>query len=267
MKKKETKKDEALKADESKIEEETPTSEESEEVFVDTADEVVETLDTAEEELPAETEEEEAEPEPTGEEEAEAPTEEEGRKTAKSRIRELVAEKKAAEQKAESLADQVRKFTSYRPEPITEIPQVQPDEQGSISAEELMRRQDVLVQIRLGQQENVHRVQQEALEATTAYPELDPDSESFDSELSESVSQATLAVIQSNPTASVKKFVDGMMKPYRRSLEKQEAGQTETITKQVSQQAMRPTQVQEQEKPFSELSIEEMEQQLGVVHR
>jgi hypothetical protein len=56
------------------------------------------------------------------------------------------------------------------------------------------------------------------------------------------------------------------MKPYRRSVEKQAKGQAETITKQVSQQAMRPTQDQEQEKPFSELSIDEMEKKLGKVY-
>lgn len=253
----ETKDEEALKADESQIEEESPTSEESNE----------EVVQTPAEELPTESEGEEAEAEPTGEVEAEGTPRDENRKTAKSRIRELVTEKKEAEAKAESLADQVKKLTAFKTtQEYSPQPQQQP-EQSEITYEELMRRQDALVQIRLAQQENVHRVQQEALEAIKAYPELDPDSDNFDSELSEAISQATLAKIQADPTSPVRKFVDGLMRPYKRSLEKQEAGQKETIAKQVSQQAMRPTQVQEQEKPFSELSIEEMEKKLGVMYR
>jgi hypothetical protein len=254
----ETKKDEALKADEGAIEEESPVSEESEGEVTDEA--------ASTEEAQPESEGEEAEPEPTGEEEAEVSPKEEGRKTAQSRIRELNAKKKAAEEKVESLAEQVKKLTSYR-QPEEFIPQNQASQETDLTYEELMRRQDALIQLRLAQQENVHRVQTEAVEAIKSYPELDPDSDSFDSELSESVSQAVLAKVQADPTASVTGFVGNLMKPYRRSLEKQAAGQKETLTKQVSEQAMRPTQVQEQEKPFSELSIEEMEEKLGVVHR
>lgn len=254
----ETNDQEALKADESQIVEESPTSEVSE---------VEDTQVESTEESPAESEGEEVEAESTESVETEGTPRDENRKTAKSRIRELVTEKKEAEAKAESLADQVKKLTAYKPNnEFLPQPQQQP-EQSEMTYEELMRRQDALVQIRLAQQENVHRVQQEALEAIKAYPELDPDSDNFDSELSESISQATLAKIQSDPTSPVRKFVDGMMKPYKRSLEKQASDQKETITKQVSQQAMRPTQVQEQEKPFSELSIEEMEKKLGVVYR
>lgn len=260
-------KDEALKADESQNEEESPTSEsEGLELTGEPIDKSLRPEEPEGEEAETEsTEEEEAEGAP--EEESEAPKE--GRKTAQSRIRDLNAKKKAAEEKAESLEEQVKRLTSFKPQEDF-VPQSQFDEaqdESNITVEELMRRQDALVQIRFAQQDNIHRVQSEAAEAIKAYPELDPDSDSFDSELSEAVSQATLAKIQSDPTSSVKNFVDSLIKPYRRSLEKQEAGQKETITKQVSEQAMRPTQVQEQERPFSELSIKEMEKKLGTVYR
>lgn len=258
----ETKQQEALKADESVLEEVSPASEEN-------TDEVTgeDLLEKTESETPTESEGEEVETESTETEETEGAPKDENRKTAKSRIRELVNEKKEAEAKAESLADQVKKLTAYKPNnEFLPEPQQQP-EQTEITYEELMRRQDALVQIRLAQQENTHRVQQEALEAIKAYPELDPDSDSFDPELSESISQATLAKIQAEPTAPVRKFVDGLMRPYKRSLERQASDQRATLTKQVTQQAMRPTQVQEQEKPFNELSIDEMEKKLGVVYR
>jgi hypothetical protein len=235
-------KDEALKADESQIEVETPATEELP-IDIEGDKEVVTELT------------EEVAPEVT--------PKVEGRKTANSRIRELVAEKKEAEEKAESLAEQVRSFTAPQPLPY----QPTPDSDEQVTVEDVLRRSDALTQIRLAQQENLHRVNNEANEAIKAYPELDPDSESFDKDLSESISQATLAKIQVEPTASVKKFVDSLMKPYKRSLDKQASGQAETITKQVSQQAMRPTQVQGQEKPFSELSIDEMEKKLGKVYR
>lgn len=130
-----------------------------------------------------------------------------------------------------------------------------------------MRRNDALIQIRLAQQENIHRVQNEASEAIKSHPELDPDSDVFDSDLSEAISKATLSHIQANPTAPVKEFVNSLMKPYKRAVEKEAKGQADALTKQASQQAMRPTQVHEQEKPFSELSLEEMRAKLGVVYR
>jgi hypothetical protein len=246
----EEKTDEALKADESQIEVESPATEV----------------------LPAESQTEEEASESTEEETPEAEVSDTGRKTASSRIQELVAQKKEAQKEAEeartqagSLAEQVRQFTA--PQVPNYVPSQESAESGEVTVQEVLRQADALTQIRLAQQDNLHRVNNEANEATKEYPELDPKSDSFDPELSESVSRATLAQITVNPTASVKGFVSSLMKPYRRSLEKQVAGQQETITKQVSEQAMRPTQVQEQEKPFSELSIDEMEKKLTKHYR
>lgn len=240
----ETNKDEALKADESQIEVESPATEN----------------------LPTQEEGEKVETESTEEVNTEVSPKPEGRKTADSRIRELVAEKKNAESKAESLAEQVKRLTSFRPQ-TDYIPEANTSNESEITVEEVLRKADALTQLRLAQQDNIHRVQQEASEAMKAYPELDPDSDNYDAELSDSITQATLAKIQADPTYSVKKFVDAMIKPYKTAVERQATGQRETITKQVSEQAMRPTQVQGQEKPFSELSIEEMEKRLGVNYR
>lgn len=221
---------------------------------------------TATEELPVADQVEEVPETSTEEEVTEGATEESNRKTASSRIRELVAEKKEAVARAESLADQVRKFTAPQPQPYTPPVSESVDDDGQITYEEMMRRNDALIQIRLAQQDNIHRVNNESLEVIKAHPELDPDSDSFDSDLSESISKATLAYIQGNPTAPVKEFVNSLMKPYTRAVEKRAQGQADVLTKQTSQQAMRPTQVQEQEKPFSELTIEQMESKLEKVY-
>jgi hypothetical protein len=243
--------DEAKKADDSQVVVESPATEEVQE--------------ETQVRKPEEAESEQVETESAEEESTQVPQEAENRKTASSRIKELVTEKKEAEAKAESLAEQLRKVTT--PQVPTTIPEAPQDDNGQVAVQDVLRQADALTQIRLAQQENLHRVDSEALDAIKANPELDPDSDSFDKDLSESVSQATLAFVQANPTGSVRKFVDSLMKPYRRSVDKQAQGQVETITKQVSQQAMRPTQVQEQEKPFSELSIEEMEKKLPKVYR
>lgn len=234
--------DEALKADESQIEVESPATEE----------------------VPEEVEGEQVETPSAEEAPTQVPQETESRKTASSRIKELVNERKEAEAKAESLAEQLRKVTA--PQPIA-MPEAQPDDNGQVAVQDVLRQADALTQIRLAQQENLHRVNNEANEAIKEYPELDPDSDLFDKDLSESISQATLAMVTANPTASVKGFVKSLMKPYQKAVQKQAQGQADILTKQASEQAMRPTQVQEQEKPFSELSIEEMEKILPKVWR
>lgn len=243
--------DEALKADESQTVVESPATEE----------------------LPVESEVETVEPQSTDEVVAEALTEEKTeRKTANSRIRELVTEKKAAQSEAEKeklRADSLEEMISGIKAP--QVPQYQPIQESAnseeVTVDDVLRKADAITQIRLAQRDNAYRLVDEIQQSVKDNPELDKDSDSFDPELSDAISKATKKLIDANPTVSVKEFVENMMKPYRRSLEKQVAGQQETITKQVSEQAMRPTQVQEQEKPFSELSIAEMEKKLGINYR
>lgn len=244
--------DEAIKADESELEVETPTTEELPE-----QEEASEEVDT----------------ESTDEEETDGTPDKPARKTARSRIQELVAEKKQAQsnveverQRADSLAKQMADLTrGFKPQ---SMPQVQEPASGNgeLTYEELMQRQDALIQMRMAQAENLNRINNESVEVIGSYPELNPDSDAFNEKLSQSVSKATLAYVQANPTASVKDFVRDYMEPYRDAVEKQSVGQREALAKQASGRAMRPTQVQDQEKPFSELSLDEMEKKLGVVH-
>lgn len=237
--------DEALKADESQIEVESPVTEEV--PVVEQGEEIPEVSTEAEV--------------------VEGAPRENNRKTADSRIRELVAEKKEAEaraERAESMADQVKKMMAPQ-DPPPYVPQSQ--EGDEVTVDEVMRRADSLVQIRLAQQNNMFRIINEVEEASKSHPELNPESDSFNEDLSNSISQATQAYIKANPTAPVKEFVNSLMKPYKRAVEKEASGRADVISKQASQQATRPTQVREQERPFSELSIEEMEKRLEKVYK
>lgn len=190
---------------------------------------------------------------------------------ASKRIQGLVAEKKRLEADKKSLAEQLRDLTGgYQPQ-VESSPQtqIQPDQEVSVDdyRKDVVKTADALVQIRMNQQRVVDNINKEATEAIKSYPELDPDNkETFDRELSDSVAEATLALVRSNPTASVKKFVDKLMKPYRKSLEKRVGQDTEKVAKQVSEAALRPTGIKVKEKSFNELSEKEMEAKLGTVY-
>jgi hypothetical protein len=193
--------------------------------------------------------------------------EEGSHKTANARIRELNAKAKAAEEKAQSLSEKIAELTGSV-EPTNYVPQVTPGTevtqeqyQNDISA-----RADQIVQLRMKQKEVLDRVNEESRDSVKTYPQLDPSSEEFDHELSESISTATMAMISRTPTASVKKFVTSLMKPYLRSVGREVGKAQGEMAKQVTQAALRPTTVKAKEKTISEMSIKELEEKLGVVH-
>ena len=207
---------------------------------------------------------EEATAEPSVEE---TETEEAPKKGANQRIRELNEKAKQAEAKAQSLADRLADLTgSVEPQQYT--PQVQPGEE--ISPEQyqsdVLRAADGLVTLRIKQSEAVNRINNEANEVLRSYPELDPDSDSFDKELSDTVTEAVEAQVRVTPyTASIKKYVDRLMKPYKRAVTKEVGKETENIARQVSQSALRPTAVRQVEKKIEDMSIAELEAEIGVV--
>lgn len=199
----------------------------------------------------------------------ETTTEEGSNKTANARIRELNAKAKAAEEKSKSLSEQIAELTrSVEPGATQQYqPQIQPGTEVSREQYEndVAQRADALVQLRMKQKEVLDNVNNESREAVKTYPQLDPSSEEFDKELSESISTATMAMISRTPTASVKKFVSSLMKPYLRSVGREVGKAQGEMAKQVTQTALRPTTVKAKEKAFHEKSLKEMEETLGVV--
>jgi hypothetical protein len=191
------------------------------------------------------------------------------KKGAEARIRELNSRAKSAEEKVQSLSEQLENYTrgvapqgsqSYTPQ-VTPGSEISPEQYQN----DVLRTADGLVQIRLNQFKVVENINREANLAIKDHPELDPDSEHFDKELNDSITEATLAYARSNPTGSVRKFVDKLMKPYKRSLTKEVAKESEIIAKQVSQTALRPTPSKNTEKSYADMTEKELEKMLGVV--
>ena len=218
------------------------------------------------------------ETEPTGEVEVEGiETEDKPQKGAESRIRELNSKKKAAEKRAATLEEKAQSLEAKLAELTGQVdhsepqaqytPQIEPGTELSPDQykDDVVKTAQSLVELRLKQYEAITRINSEATQVLGKYPELDPESDSFDKELSDSITEATLAHCKANPySASPKKFVEQLMKPYRRSVTKEVGKVTENLAKQVSETATRPTSVSTKGgKSHGEKSIAELEAELG----
>jgi len=185
------------------------------------------------------------------------------------RVRELNTRAKEAEAKAESLAQRLEALTgSNEPQGQPYSPQVEPGSEVSPDQyrQDVMRSADSLVQLRFKQQETLGKINKDAMTAVKKYPQLDPDSDSFDKDLSDSITEAVEAHVKADPyKASVGSFVDRLMKPYNRAVTKEVGQATEKLAKQVSEAALRPTQNRAVEKNTNDKSIAELEAELGIV--
>jgi hypothetical protein len=195
------------------------------------------------------------------------------KKGASYRIQELNEKAKAAEAKADSLAKQIEQLTaSSQPQQSwDQLNQPLPtDDNGQVDAAEFEKRilakASAIAELQTARTQHVSRVNQEAQSVMEEYSVLNPDSEGYDKDLSESIAQASLAYVRQNPTASLKKFVDGLMKPYAKAVSKQAGDMQEIITKQAAETALRPGSAPKGEKRFEELSLKEMEEKLGLVY-
>lgn len=226
------------------------------------------------------------EPESTDEEprSEETDSEDSGKKGYSARVRELNARAKRAEEERDSLAAKMAALTggvSGQPDDLgfpavePDMPLVQPGEE--IDAVELDRRlrardqkvfqrTDALIQLRAKQNEAINRITSETQEVMRRYPELDPESVSFNKELSDAITEATEAHVKGAPyTASVSKFVDKMMRPYKGAVSREVGDMTKSVAKQVSEAALRPTTVRAKERSAAEKSLAELEAELGVL--
>lgn len=185
-------------------------------------------------------------------------------------MRELVGQKNAAEDRANSLEERIAELTrpSAGQQASNYTPQVRPGAEVSVEdyQQDIMRTADALVSLRVKQSEAINRINNEASEVIRQFPELDPDSEGFNKELSDTVTEATEAYIKADPySASVKGFVNKLMKPYQGAVTKEVGKAAEQVARQVSEAALRPTSIRKGEKNASEKSIAELEKELGVV--
>lgn len=184
------------------------------------------------------------------------------KKGANARIGELVGEVKSLKQRlAEITAPEVQ--TPQMPNPAINLDSEVTPEQYR---QHVLQTASTMVDLKLKQSEAINRIDKESVDVMRAYPQLDPDSDLFDKELSETVSEAIEAQVRLNPySASVKKFADKLMKPFVKAVSNGVAQEKETITRQVSESALRPTAVRKPEKTTEEMSIAELEAKLGIV--
>lgn len=223
--------------------------------------------DNGDEDLPVETE-----VAPEVEEEIEEEVEDDSSHSAKARIREQAETIREQREQLKTLQSQMSQisgediFEDQVPNNIFN-PQMQPGAEITVDQYkgDVARTAQALVDLRLKQRDNAQRIRNEVVDSITAHPELDDRSDSFDQDLSDSITEAVSAFTRQNPTGSVKGYIEKLMKPYKRSVENAATKQTEARVKQASQAALRPTQVKGTSKKFEDMSIEEMEKKLGKV--
>lgn len=222
-------------------------------------------------------------PEETSEEASEHVETEGEKKGYQSRVKELNQRAKLAEKRAQSLEEKLAELTNptvgvttpqvsqYSPlEPIVadgeEITVTELNRRVALRDQSLLHQASANSELRIKQGEAINRINSEAGNTVRKYPQLDPQSDQFDSELSDTITEATEAYVKSQPySASVEKFVDKLMKPYTRAVAKEVGQATANIAKQVTEAALRPNSIRKQEKSAREKSIAELEQELGIV--
>lgn len=206
-------------------------------------------------------------------------TQDEPKKGYTARVSEAVNRAKNAEAEAASLRARLAELTQrgsgggYNTPPYKPLePLVNPGEE--VTLEELNRRQAEREQKLLSQAAQIgnlqaqqaltlERINREAKELTRKYDVLDPNSDHFDRDLSDSVTEAAEAYVRANPTKSLEEFVDKQMRLFKRAERKQAKAEKAEVSKQQSQTAVRPTTTKPEDKKFEDLSIAEMEAKLG----
>ncbi len=208
------------------------------------------------------------------------------KRSAQGRIREVVAEKNQYKEKLTGITEKLEQLTGDQlNQAIGMAPQATPDEKGEVTAEQVyaesQRRAATTTFLINQQQRAVDRIRVETTELERQYPELNPDSDKYDKDLSEAIAtavesqakiltgydQAGKPIYAINVGCSPKAIVTKLMKPYRKSLNTATAQAEQTTREDISKTALRPTpQVSAPEKKAEDMSIEELRKKLGVVY-
>jgi len=181
---------------------------------------------------------------------------------ASKRIRGLVKEKKQLQEKVEDLSTKLETFTQG-------LNNYEPNTPNYGEGERDLTLDDLraLTRMEIEKEKAINRINNEAKEAISKYPQLDPKSDSFDPDLNDSVTTAVYHAVRGNPTTSVTSLVDKLMKPFTKSVESAVASEKKELAKQAAESAMRPSShVEKTEKSVEDMSIEEIKEKYGVVY-
>lgn len=211
-----------------------------------------------------------SEPDNAESNEVDQPTEEEANQEegekketgASKRIQGLVRDKKQLQEKVEDLSTKLETLTqglnNYEPN----IPNYGEGERD-LTLDDLR----ALTRMEIEKEKAINRINNEAKEAISKYPQLDTNSDSFDPDLNDSVTTAVYHAVRGNPTISVTSLVDKLMKPFTKSVESAVASEKKELAKQAAESAMRPSShVDKTEKSVEDMSIEEIKEKYGVVY-
>ena len=205
-----------------------------------------------------------------------------------NRVRELNTKANEAEEKAKSLEEKLTElteqgssrsqtsnrgigdFTPSPQEPIfkpgEEIDPAEFERRMAVRDQRILQQATAGSELRSRQNEARSRIKTEAGEAIRRHPELNPDDDNYNQELSDTVTEAVWAMVKSNPySASVNKMVDKLMKPYKGAVTKAVGKQTKEMAKQASQGAIKPTSVRKEDKSAEDKSLKELEKDLGIL--
>lgn len=192
---------------------------------------------------------------------------------AQKRIHEVVSEKKRAEQerdearaKAESLANKLAELTAVPNEPAGQMPTYPTADESQGERELTLNDLRTIARLEVEKERTVNRINAQAAKAIELNPELNKDSDQFDPDINEAVTTAVYLEVQKDPTKDILKLTEKYMRPYRKAAEKAVGEEKATLAKQVNDAALRPNNIKPVDKAFEDKSIEEMEQELEVVH-
>jgi hypothetical protein len=211
-----------------------------------------------------------SEPDNAESNEVDQPTEEEANQEegekketgASKRIQGLVRDKKQLQEKVEDLSTKLETFTQG-------LNNYEPNTPNYGEGERDLTLDDLraLTRMEIEKEKAINRINNEAKEAVSKYPQLDPKSDSFDPDLNDSVTTAVYHAVRGNPTTSVTSLVDKLMKPFTKSVESAVASEKKELAKQAAESAMRPSShVDKTEKSVEDMSIEEIKEKYGVVY-
>lgn len=211
-----------------------------------------------------------SEPDNAESNEVDQPTEEEANQEegekketgASKRIQGLVRDKKQLQEKVEDLSTKLETFTQG-------LNNYEPNTPNYGEGERDLTLDDLraLTRMEIEKEKAINRINNEAKEAVSKYPQLDPLSDSFDPDLNDSVTTTVYHAVRGNPTTSVTSLVDKLMKPFTKSVESAVASEKKELAKQAAESAMRPSShVDKTEKSVEDMSIEEIKEKYGVVY-
>ena len=245
---------ENIPAESASAPEETPTPETKTPVEVEVVEEnVPETPDT------------EAEPEKVA------------KKSAQGRIQQLNSKLKEEQKKRSALEEKVSSIVRENEEnPFSPVNMplkdpksgrlAQPNSNGEISYEDYQRDVQQNAKAAVKAILNQQQLKQEALDVVKVYPELDPNHERFDQDISDAVTEAVEGNHRLSRNFSLKSTVSKLMKPYRKAAESAVASEKRNIAKDVASGGIRPSSNPTPVSKDVEETLAEMEARLGKVY-